>query len=82
MTAKEFLVWMATEKSIPWSRERKPPEGQRPSNGELHRWIQNKAVRLNGGYVLTLDDEVDPETVWMVEFFTGRARVTMPGWCA
>lgn len=82
MRAKEFLVWMADNKAVPWSREKKPPEGKRPSNGELHRWLANKAVRINGcADALTLEDEIDPEDVWMVEFFTGKARVTMPGWC-
>lgn len=82
MSAVEFLKWMRDEKRVPWSRENKPPEGEKPSNSELHRWIRNGSVRINGGYVLTLEDTLEAEDVWMIEFFRKQALVTMPGFGA
>ena len=77
MTTFEFLKWMRDEKSVPWSREKRPPEGARPSNSELLRWIRNGSVRIDGE-TLALDTlVVFPLT--QVEFFRGKATVTMPG---
>lgn len=77
MTAFEFLKWMRDVKRVPWSRENKPPAGERPSNSELLRWIRNGSVRVDG-QVLTLASSVS-FPVQVVEFFRGRALVTTGG---
>lgn len=77
MNGFDFLKWMRDEKRVPWSREQKPPVGERPSNSELLRWLNNRAVRIDGA-VIGRDSEVTfPAEV--VTFFTREAITTMPG---
>jgi hypothetical protein len=77
VTALDFLKWMRDERAVPWSRENKPPEGRRPSNSELVRWIRNGSVRVDG---MTLSTDVEVEfPINVVEFFRNKALVTTGG---
>jgi len=82
MNAFQFLKWMRDYKSVPWSRENKPPEGERPSNSELMRWLRSGSVYIDG-IVLKDGDEVtfplETEPIQEIVFFPKGRRVTMAG---
>lgn len=75
MKAAEFLIWMRDHKRVPGSRER---HGEMPSNSEIHRWVRNGSVSVDG---MTLEAQgvVEFPVREIVFFPKSKSRVTMPG---
>jgi hypothetical protein len=70
MTAWEYL------RSIPWlPQSREGSRTGKPSNSETKRWLEQKAVVINGDRPGPYDEI--PECIVQLEFFPSGRKVTM-----
>ena len=75
MTALEFLIWLRDDTTVVMFDTRgnmKPP-----TNAELRRWINDRAVLVNGEPLVDKDEEVWFPITGLVLFPKGRRRVTI-----
>ena len=73
MNALEFLLDLKKEWGVPMSVDSETPK--KASNSEVRRWLQNKAVLMNGVRP-SLNDEVEFPVTELVFFPKGKRRTT------
>jgi hypothetical protein len=75
MTAIAFMIWLRDESGIALFETN--GSMKRPSNGELRRWIRDRAVWVCGEPLVDANEEIGFPVTSLVLFPKGKRRVTI-----